>query len=327
MSTTTTVTLKPLPGFCIKSTTVQSSIFHLPNANEPITIPLAFKIFANIAWDTNVPPPPQGTEEIIQKAMQGQDVDEQNPDGWYVPVLVSNGRLDTDKAGKPSLVFDCIYNTSVKMRSLTDPHFKLFLIELALQRIEAQSSLVLSRQIGTPNIASKGKLLPRTVNIPSTESTSHTHTESSTLIQQTPLIQEVPLSGDKPKGILKSTSLSSRDIKSSRLRWSWSKEGAKIQIKISVPNLHRSLIEQVELDVEPRRFLLQIPEYPILDVNMNLSDAEIVATSASQMSEALSDMNEAESNQILTLKRQRPFHVSDATSEWRIAENTLTVFA
>jgi hypothetical protein len=39
-------------------------------------------------------------------------------------------------------------------------------IELALQRIEAQTSLVLSRQIGTPNIVAKGKLEPRRVWVP-----------------------------------------------------------------------------------------------------------------------------------------------------------------
>jgi hypothetical protein len=38
--------------------------------------------------------------------------------------------------------------------------------ELALQRIEAQTSLVLSRQIGTPNIVAKGKLEPRRVWVP-----------------------------------------------------------------------------------------------------------------------------------------------------------------
>ncbi|CAA7261955.1 unnamed protein product [Cyclocybe aegerita] len=98
--------------------------------------------------------------------MQGEDVDETNPSGWYVPVIVSNGREDKDKAGNPSIVFDCIYHTSVKSRTLCDPEFKIFLVELALQRIEAQTGLSLSRNIATPNIASKGKLLPRTVQIP-----------------------------------------------------------------------------------------------------------------------------------------------------------------
>lgn len=39
--------------------------------------------------------------------------------------------------------------------------------ELALQRIEAQTTLLLSRQIGTPNILAKGKLEPRKVWVPS----------------------------------------------------------------------------------------------------------------------------------------------------------------
>ncbi|KAJ3817045.1 hypothetical protein F5880DRAFT_1493522, partial [Lentinula raphanica] len=60
--------------------------------------------------------------------------------------------------GKPSLVFDCVFHTSVKFRTLPDPEFKVFIIELSLQRIEAQTQLILSRQIGTPNIAAKGKL-------------------------------------------------------------------------------------------------------------------------------------------------------------------------
>jgi hypothetical protein len=81
--------------------------------------------------------------------MQGQNVDK-DPSVWYVPVIVSNGRQDTDKgaselffvllavvadiddalikAGNPSIVFDCIYNPSIKSRTLRDPDFKLFII-------------------------------------------------------------------------------------------------------------------------------------------------------------------------------------------------------
>ena len=32
------------------------------------------------------------------------------------------------KAGNPSIVFDCIYNPSIKSRTLRDPDFKLFII-------------------------------------------------------------------------------------------------------------------------------------------------------------------------------------------------------
>ena len=37
--------------------------------------------------------------------MQGQDVDEKDPSVWYVPVIVSNGRQDTDKGASEPFVF------------------------------------------------------------------------------------------------------------------------------------------------------------------------------------------------------------------------------
>jgi len=206
------IQLAPKAGFCIKSASLAAGV--LPQAQkveknvlEPIPsaipIPVHTKIFVNIAWDPHVPPPPEGSEDAIREAMQGEDVGEENEKGWYVPVIVSPGREDKDKcalhhisqhhsdiitllpAGNTAIVFDCIYNSSLKSRTLTDPEFKIFLVgmlaklsfsalisilhqstELALQRIEAQSGLTLSRSIGTPNIASKGKLLPRTVHVP-----------------------------------------------------------------------------------------------------------------------------------------------------------------
>lgn len=103
------VTLKPSPGFCIKSSTLQpghytppsAAVKHHPSLLEPqssaIPVPIGLKVFINVAWDANVPPPPAGSEEAIQLAMKGEDVDELNPDGWYVPVIVSEGRQDKDK--------------------------------------------------------------------------------------------------------------------------------------------------------------------------------------------------------------------------------------
>ncbi len=48
------------------------------------------------------------------------------------------------------ITFSCYYST-----------------ELGLQRIETQTGVALSRTIATPNIASKGKLLPRAITVPS----------------------------------------------------------------------------------------------------------------------------------------------------------------
>lgn len=103
----TLINLKPVAGFCIKTASLQPAVYAPPVPSQPknilepaptpIPIPIGFKIFLNIAWDTNVPPPPPGSEDVIQRAMQGQDVDEHNPDGWFVPIVVSEGRQDTDK--------------------------------------------------------------------------------------------------------------------------------------------------------------------------------------------------------------------------------------
>ncbi|RDB23507.1 PIH1 domain-containing protein 1 [Hypsizygus marmoreus] len=355
----TAIELKPIAGFCVKTSSLQPAVYTrkpapspkgqnvLEPSSGPIVIPVGFKVFVNIAWDANVPPPPPGSEEVIQRAMKGEDVDENNPDGWYIPVIVSDGREDKDKAGKPSLVFDCIYNKSVKSRTLTDPEFKLFIIELALQRLEAQTSFVLSRQIGTPNIASKGKLAPRTVFIPSflaPAAAGQPLPSSSTKTATTkPLIQEVTsanisastsTSTTKPKGILKATSSPAPNLppvpksqQRSRPTWTWSKEDSKLKIVITVPSLPRHLIEQATLDIEPRRFMVAIPDCPVLDVNLALSDAEIVATAPTKTSASLHEETASEPNNTLTLKRQRDLDVDGATSEWRVADGTLVITA
>lgn len=99
----TTTTLKPIAGFCIKTTTLQPSSYTplslKQSLDSSIPIPRGYKIFVNVAWDANVPPPPKGSEDAIQRAMciDGEGQDERNRDNWFVPVVVSDGRLDTDK--------------------------------------------------------------------------------------------------------------------------------------------------------------------------------------------------------------------------------------
>lgn len=51
----------------------------------------------NIAWDANVPPPPEGSEEAIQKAMTGEEPDVDDEEQWFVPVVVSEPRSAVDK--------------------------------------------------------------------------------------------------------------------------------------------------------------------------------------------------------------------------------------
>ncbi|KAJ7778406.1 pre-RNA processing PIH1/Nop17-domain-containing protein [Mycena metata] len=326
--------LKPSPGFCIKSVTLQPSVLKVatsqvplgPNSLEPqntsIAVPVNRKIFINFAWDAQVPPPPEGNEEAIQRAMHGED-EHLNPDAWFVPVVVSEPRQDTDKSGNPSLVFDCIFHSSIRSRTVRDPAFKIFIQELALQRIEAQTSLVLSRQISTPNIASKGKLQPRTVHIPSSLST--------VTAAKTPLIEEIEnitspsvttgavndMQSAKGKGILKPTA----GTAASRPTWSWSKTPAgAIEITISIPSLSRALIPQTTLDLEAKRILLTVPAQPPLDIDFGVSDAEIVAKSSGS---GATDSGHA----ALMLKRERALDVDGATAEWRVADSLLVLTA
>ena len=125
--------------------------------------------------------------------------------------------------------------------------------ELALQRIEAQFSLVLSRQIGTPNIASKGKLAPRPAIVPlalfPVTHASRAQAEKS----QKKLIEEVELenvapgsvaaqdAAKAPKGILKSSVGAKAKVTSSRQterpKFEWTKEGERIKITVGVPKI------------------------------------------------------------------------------------------
>ncbi|KAF8621471.1 hypothetical protein AX15_007764 [Amanita polypyramis BW_CC] len=373
------VLLSPAPGFCIKSSVLQPTVISIKN--EQFQVSKGLKVFINIAWDKNVPPPPESSEEAIQRAMQGEDADKRSTDGWFVPVVVSEGRQDTDKAGKLAIIFDCVFNSSIKTRSLADPNFKIFLIELALQRIEAQALLLLSRKIGTPNISSKGKLTPRTVHVPSELferlgkkgqfPPSQVPSTSASITSQgpkKPIIEEIA-SEEKPssfdgrlKGILKSGSSASISVQNPKLLhtspsnfppiWRWSKEDDRLHITIIVPNLTHDLIKSTALDIEVRRMIINIPGYPTLDINLNLSDAEIVAMASTRRARAgtsggasvfVTDIRGSSSSvggdqaqtqdgglepsNTLMLKRQREFDVDAARAEWRVADGVLIIFA
>ncbi|KAJ7141831.1 pre-RNA processing PIH1/Nop17-domain-containing protein [Mycena crocata] len=322
------VDLNPTPGFCLKSTTAQASVLKLapsprpdPNSLEPqrtsLAVPKGLKVFINIAWDANVPPPPKGNEEAIQRAMRGEDTDRPTPDAWFVPVVVSEAKQDKDKAGNPSLVFDCIYHSSIRSRTVRDATFKAFI--QGASRIEAQSALVLSRQISTPNIASKGKLLPRTVLIPSSFLPP-----SST--PKKPLIEEVPPSDvahnaneSRPaKGILKPSPITppTATAPPTNPTWSWSKSASgSIEIAIVIPLLTRELVAQTTLDLEERRLVVCVPARPPLDIDFGMSDAEIVARSGGAHDAAL------------RLKRERALDVDRATAEWRVEDGVLRIIA
>ncbi|KAG1728849.1 pre-RNA processing PIH1/Nop17-domain-containing protein [Suillus paluster] len=320
--------LDPVPGFCVKSKVLSQAVVprtatgSLPQPTSTslsdtlgalITIPKGLKVFVNIAWDANVPPPPPGSEDVIQKAMRGEDYPELNPGGWFVPVVVSDLRDDKDKAGQLALVIDCVFNTTIKSRTLKDADFKAFIIELALQRVESQTSLSLSRQIGTPNIASKGKLATRQVLVPELLfPPGHPHHKSET---KTNLIQEIAslpgaASAPRTKGILKSTSNSHTPM------WTWSKNQCKIRIMIDVPNVTHSDIPNSTLDVEPRRVILHVPSLYDLDINLDAAPGPDAMSRHELLGEGA-----------LELKSLRDLDVDGAKAVWKVAEKVIVLLA
>ncbi|KIJ60443.1 hypothetical protein HYDPIDRAFT_117146 [Hydnomerulius pinastri MD-312] len=248
--------------------------------------------------------------------MQGLDIDESNPEAWFVPAVLSDARQDSDKAEQPSIVFDCVFNPSIKSRTLKDPEFKTFLIELAFQRIEAQTTIVLSRQIGTPNIASKGKLQARQVLVPAAlYPPEHPNHRAPTKLIQEITDHPTPEPVTMPKGILKKLQPPT-DVPQIPA-WSWTQESSKIRIVIDVPAVTHAVIPESTLDVEPRRVILHIPFLYDLDINLDASDAVLSAT--------FSRTNSAD--KALTLKRMRNLEVDNAKAEWRVADKAIVLLA
>lgn len=116
----TRVSLAPSAGFCVKSTITEAGFYVFATSSEPtkkdatllepsssttksLQMPTGVKVFLNIAWDKNVPPPPPVDEAIVRRAMMGDDLDDAVGIGegaYYVPVVVSEPREDRDKGEK-----------------------------------------------------------------------------------------------------------------------------------------------------------------------------------------------------------------------------------
>lgn len=143
--------------------------------------------------------------------------------------------------------------------------------ELALEHVEEKAHVALSRQIGTPNLASKGKLEARTVLIPTALLDPNGNT-AETLYAKKPLVEEVPKTAEEkpvkaaaaPKSILKNSSAGNvkkplieeiapsagteplKPVDEAALArlppapWKWTKEGERIKIDVQVPQLVRT---------------------------------------------------------------------------------------
>lgn len=273
------VALNPVPGFCVKSRATNDTLIRLSASDQPpgVHVKQGLKIFVNIAWDSNVPPPPPGSEDVVHRAMQGLHIDESNPDlAWFVPIVLSGARQDSDKGRYYSHAVKIVPTDPLSIshtRSITDsfrqrdsqpsssiasstrplnlapsetptsrasssvfplpnisfPLSSLSTLELALQRVEAQTTLVLSRQIGIPNIASKGKLQSRRVSVP--VALYPNYQASPTLVEEISDRSTSALVKAPPEGVPKITS------KTGVPAWSWTQEDSSIRIVFDVPGV------------------------------------------------------------------------------------------
>lgn len=120
--------------------------------------------------------------------------------------------------------------------------------EFALQQIEGQNSISLSRSLGTPNISSKGALEPRVASIPAKWfPSSHHHRPSLDKSPNKKLIEIVSsaaaVSGvDGPPGLVQPKgAISPHNNHVETPIWIWSQEGGEIHITVQVPKLVRTL--------------------------------------------------------------------------------------
>jgi len=98
-----TISVSPSPGFCIKSKLLQPGILNVTSAGQPtrspVPIPQGLKVFVNIAWSKDIPPPLDGVEKILESVAHSHRTDRksENDDPISVFVFASDGWLDVDK--------------------------------------------------------------------------------------------------------------------------------------------------------------------------------------------------------------------------------------
>ena len=95
MASNVTINISPSPGFCVKS-----KVLHLDvtsTQHRPVPIAEGLKVFVNIAWSKDVPPPLDGIEKASEFAVHSGRMVSKSEKDTPIPVFASNGRLDTDK--------------------------------------------------------------------------------------------------------------------------------------------------------------------------------------------------------------------------------------
>ena len=109
-----TISVSPSPGFCIKSKLLQPGILNVASAGQPtrrpVPIPQGLKVFVNIAWSKDLPPPLDGVEKVLESVAHSRRTDRksENDDPISIFVFASDGWLNVDKGTRTDR--SCVMN-------------------------------------------------------------------------------------------------------------------------------------------------------------------------------------------------------------------------
>ncbi|RIB24055.1 pre-RNA processing PIH1/Nop17-domain-containing protein [Gigaspora rosea] len=233
------VQVKPIPGFVAKTHTTK-------NCKQYQNM----KILINICYSDVIPRPPAVSEDEIRKAMNAEE------DAMYnVPLVLSDLRQDTDKVQNECLVCDAMIHSDPYKRTIKDSDFKLYITELAVELIEDNHKLQLSREFSFPKINYKGNIEHRLVQLPKERPSliAEIPTRPQTQQTATSTVKTVKSQIQKPEYII------TEDHKDNK---------SYIIIAIEIPLMGSQSINAIMLDIESSRLLFNLPGKYFLDINL-----------------------------------------------------------
>ncbi|CAG8546071.1 17357_t:CDS:2, partial [Cetraspora pellucida] len=237
-----TVPVQPVPGFVAKTYTTK-------NCKQYQNV----KILINICHSDVIPRPPAASEDEIRKAMNAEE------DAMYnVPLVLSDLRQDTDKGQNECFVCDAIIHSEPYKRTIKDSDFKLYITELAVELMEDNHTLQLSREFTFPKISYKGKVERRLVQLPKEKPSliAEILTRSPSQKKATNNINDIKTV--KPQ-IQKPVYIIAEEHKDNK---------SYIIIAIEIPLIGSQSINAITLDIEPSRLLFNLPGKYSLDINL-----------------------------------------------------------
>lgn len=117
-----TISVSPSPGFCIKSKLLQPGVLNVTSVDQPtrtpVQIPQGLKVFVNIAWSKDVPPPLDGFEKALETVIHNRRMDRKIENDDPISVFASDGCLDVDRG--TSTDRSCLKKVSVAHLRLGD---------------------------------------------------------------------------------------------------------------------------------------------------------------------------------------------------------------